>query len=300
MQKQKNKRIFPYYSLLFFVLYLLGGVSSFAVEISVASPSIPNTKIVFQCRVPQPYAKERISHVLILFGGRNTDGKADTSGRMGWGKWCDDNNVFILAPGFKDDDYWEPGKWSGQALLDALAELKKNYNVDTEHLLYYGYSAGSQASNLFAAWRSDLCIAWVSHACGYFHKPTEAMKNTPGLVTCGDADAARYVISRRFVRDYRSMGVEILWKTLPNHSHEVPMTSLELARAFLEYHLKRHRQRGRVAKTKEETVSYPFVGNDLTGDYYPANSPKVQAIKEEERVKLPDRKIAEAWRKAAE
>ncbi len=236
-------------------------LSTYGSELFMSAAAPHNQSILFQYRVPTNYAPDLLYTILILFGGRNTDGKADASGRMGWGKWCDENNVFILAPGFKDDNYWEPGTWSGQALLNALAELKKNYNVDTEHLLYYGYSAGSQESNLFAA---------------------------------------RYVISRRFVRDYRSMGVEILWKTLPNHRHEVPMSSLELARAFLGYHLKHHRQRGRAAKTKEETVSYPFVGNDLTGDYYPANSPKVQAIQEEERVKLPDRKIAEAWRKAAE
>ena len=286
------------YAFCFFLIY--PSKISNAVELPIVTNSTANLNVAIQCYIPKGYNNEHQHNVLILFGGRNTDGKADASGRMGWGEWCDENNVFILAPGFKDDDYWEPEKWSGQALLDALAELKKNYNVDTEHLLYYGYSAGSQASNLFAAWRPDLCIAWVSHACGYFHKPTEAMRNTPGLVTCGDTDVARYVISRRFVHDYRSMGVEILWKTLPNHRHEVPMSSLELARTFLEYHLKRHRQRGRAVKTTEETVSYPFVGNDLTGDYYPANSPKVQAIKEEERVKLPDREIAEAWRKAAE
>ena len=42
------------------------------------------------------------------------------------------------------------------------------------------------------------CRAWVSHACGVFHEPTGRMKDTPGLVTCGDADQARYIISRNF------------------------------------------------------------------------------------------------------
>ena len=46
--------------------------------------------------------------VLVIFGGRNTDGKADASGRMGWGEWCDDNRIFLVAPGLKDDNYWEP------------------------------------------------------------------------------------------------------------------------------------------------------------------------------------------------
>lgn len=107
-------------------------------ELAISTSAPHNPLVAFQYRVPKNYASDRLHPVLVLFGGRNTDGKADASGRMGRGKWCDENNVFILAPGFKDDNYWEPGKWSGQALLDALAELKKNYNVDTEHLLYYG------------------------------------------------------------------------------------------------------------------------------------------------------------------
>ncbi len=87
---------------------------------SAAAPH--NQSIPFQYRVPANYVHKDQYVILVLFGGRNTDGKADASGRMGWGKWCDENNVFILAPGFKDDNYWEPEKWSGQALLDALAE----------------------------------------------------------------------------------------------------------------------------------------------------------------------------------
>lgn len=269
-------------------------------ELAITTSASNNQLAAFQYRIPKNYAQDIQYNVLVFFGGRNTNGKTEASGGNGWGKWCDENNVFILAPGFKNDTYWEPEKWSGQALLDALAELKKSYNVDTEHLLYYGYSAGSQASNLFAAWRPDLCIVWVSHACGYFHKPTEALQNTPGLVTCGDADIERYVISRRFVHEYRALGIEILWKTLPNHRHEVPATSLELARAFLECHLNRHHQRGQASNTTEKTIPHQFVGDDLTGKYYPVDSPKIQAIPEEERVKLPDRKTAEAWRKAAE
>ena len=283
-----------------FLIYFLGISLCLSSELIVSTSFPQNLKLAFQYRVPQNYSSEQQYNVLVYFGGRNTNGKTEASGGNGWEKWCDDNGVFILAPGFRNDNYWEPEKWSGQALLDALAELKKNYNVDTEHLLYYGYSAGSQASNLFAAWRPGLCIAWVSHACGYFHTPTKTMRNTPGLVTCGDVDAERYVISRRFVREYRELGVDVLWKTLPNHRHEVPMTSLELARAFLEFHLRRYRQRCNTPNVKEPMVRYEFIGDDLTGRYYPLDSPRVSTIQEDERVKLSNRKIAEAWRKAAE
>ena len=64
---------------------------------------------------------------------------------------ADRHGVFLVAPGFKDDKYWEPQRWSGRALLGALAAIRKSYDIDTSKLLYYGYSAGSQAANLFAA-----------------------------------------------------------------------------------------------------------------------------------------------------
>ena len=62
------------------------------------------------------------------------------------------------------------------------------------------------------------------------------MKDIPGLVTCGDADTARYIISRNFVERSRRKGINIIWKSFPNHPHDVPPDSLKLARAFLTYY----------------------------------------------------------------
>ena len=70
--------------------------------------------MVSHYRVPQGYdAKQRAAYrILIYFGGRNTSGQAEASGILGWGKWCDENGVFIVAPGFRDDNYWDPKEWS--------------------------------------------------------------------------------------------------------------------------------------------------------------------------------------------
>ena len=60
------------------------------------------------------------------------------------------------------------------------------------------------------------------------------MKDIPqGLVTCGDADAQRYVLGRDFARACLKTGIPILWKTIPNSAHEVTESSLKLTRAFL-------------------------------------------------------------------
>ena len=84
------------------ILFLLCASASHALEITVPTPSGENPRVVFQCRVPKGYAAGRQCNVLVYFGGRNTDGRAEASGSLGWGEWCDANGVFILAPGFRE------------------------------------------------------------------------------------------------------------------------------------------------------------------------------------------------------
>lgn len=284
-----------------FVVFSFFGSFSHAETITVKTKAQENKLAVFQYRVPKGYDANRAEtyRILVIFGGRNTDGKADASGRMGWGEWCDDNGIFLICPGFQNDDYWEPEKWSGKALLNALEQIRKRYNICTDKLLFYGYSAGSQCSNLFPAWRPQLTRAWVSHACGVFHEPTARMRSVAGLVTCGDADRARYVISRNFVENCREKEINIIWRSFPNHPHDVPPDSLRLAREFLTYYHKACSAdlTGRNSRRNDIPV-YPYIGDDQEGVFYRADSPKAKNILPEDRVLLPALSIALAWGEA--
>lgn len=274
-----------------------------AVEsVSVRTPAPENRNVTVYYRVPKDYdpARPESYRVLVIFGGRNCSGQAEAGGRLGWGAWADEQGVFLVSPGFKDDEYWDPQKWSGRALLHALGAIKKKYRICTGKLLYYGYSAGSQAANLFPAWRADLTRAWVSHACGVFHNPSARMKAIPGLVTCGDADISRYIISRRFVEENRRCGVNIIWKSFPNVPHDVPPDSLKLARAFLTYyHLLYFSDLSRSKMGRIEKQTVRFVGDDIENLYYPADSPIAKSIADEDRVLFPSEEIASAWGKEA-
>ena len=287
---------------IFLIITFLFPLILSAETIIVKTKAPQNRNAVFQYRVPKGYDKNRreMYRVLVIFGGRNTDGKADASGRMGWGKWCDDNGIFIVAPGLRNDEYWNPEEWSGRALRKALAQLKKEYNICTTKLLFYGYSAGSQASNLFPAWKPGLCRAWVSHACGVFHEPGGRMKDIPGLVTCGDADQARYIISRNFVEAARRKGASIIWKSFPNHPHDVPPGSLKLARAFLAYYHELNRDDLLGFGGRGDGRNAAYIGDDQEAVYYPAQSAKAKNVLPEDRVVLPDQSVAEAWGKSAE
>ncbi len=176
-----------------------------------------NNKIaVFHYRVPKNYDKKsrELYRVLIIFGGRNTNGRADASGRMGFAKWCDEQGIFIVSPGFRDDNYWEPQDWSGRALKSALIQLRKHYRICTDKLLFYGYSAGGQCVALFYDWLDANVIAW-------------------GLVTCGINDHPRLQISRNFIYKYREARGKLLWKIFP-YGHELNQESLKLARLFFD------------------------------------------------------------------
>ena len=61
-------------------------------KIEVKTKAPQNRIAVFHYRVPKGYDKHRreMYRVLVIFGGRNTDGKADASGRMGWGLVIDE------------------------------------------------------------------------------------------------------------------------------------------------------------------------------------------------------------------
>ena len=264
--------------------------------VKVAAKSENNPIVTVWYRVPRNYDKTGSAkhRVLVLFGGRNCDGKPEVSGKLGWTEWADLNGIFLVSPTLKDDVYWEPEKWSGRALLSALDAIALKYRISKKGLLYYGYSAGSQASNLFPAWRPDLCRAYVSHACGVFHEPSLRMKNVAGLVTCGDADIARYVLSRDFVGKYRKLGISVIWRSFPNHPHDVPPGSIRLAQEFLaHYHWKN------LVET-DGAASIPlrgkhFVGDDADGVYYPADSSASMDIMDEDKIVLPSLALADAW-----
>ena len=65
-------------------------LSADTIKTKTRAPQNPQT--VFQYRVPKNYDPKRVAsyRVLVVFGGRNTDGKADASGRMGWGLVIDE------------------------------------------------------------------------------------------------------------------------------------------------------------------------------------------------------------------
>lgn len=92
--------------------------------VTVRTKSALNRDARIHYRVPEGWREKsggQLCRVLVYFGGRNCDGERIVAGSaLGLAAWADENSIFIVAPSFKDDDYWEPEKWSGEALMSAL------------------------------------------------------------------------------------------------------------------------------------------------------------------------------------
>ena len=93
----------------------------------------------FHYRVPEKYNDK--SKIMVLFGGRNWKG-GKTLRTYDFNDLADKHGVFLLSPSFKDRAYWEPEVWSGRLLQKAIRQLEKRYNLQSQKVYFYGYSAG--------------------------------------------------------------------------------------------------------------------------------------------------------------
>ena len=276
--------------------------TSLATECVTFHTKLPNNPIVnIYYRVPKNYSpkSKKLYRVLAIFGGRNSTGEDAANGYLGFAQWADDNDIFLVGPGFKDDEYWQPAKWSGKILERALQEIAQKYKISTNRILYYGLSAGSQCSNLFAAWKPENCVAWVSHGCGVWHNPGPAMRKIPGLVTCGDADVNRYILSRKFTAQCRKLGINIIFKSFPNSPHNVPPESVVLAKSFLLYHHYRNIHDLIQSSFKSDVKKIPvlYIGDDQENKFWDISSREVDFIDPSDKVCFPTKELAEAWGK---
>ncbi len=183
--------------------------------------------VEFACRAPARLKEN--SGIMVLFGGRNWDAEK-TIKTFNFDALADKHCLVLLSPSFKDKEYWQPEKWSGEVLKLALGFVEKKYALKIKKILIYGYSAGVQCSNLFYNYMPEHVAAWGLHACGVY--PENPLKNAaPAFVTCGVNDADRVRISKNFIYKYREGGGRLVLKLYAG-GHELNQEALNFARQF--------------------------------------------------------------------
>lgn len=266
-------------------------------KFTISTKAAHNHSVVFWLRIPQNYKKidAKQCRIMVLFGGRNWTGNK-TIKCYKFDSLADKYKLFLLSPSFKDDEYWYPEKWSGKALLEAIAKVRLKYGLSVKkRLLYYGYSAGGQCVNLFLCWKPEIVKAWGVHACGVWSdmrsvNRTEKMSfirlltgKISGLVTCGEADEPRMLLSRNFIYGARENGMKIIWRSYRG-GHELQSEVLQLGRSFFIGIL-----------NNDSKIKY--VGDDQAMEFFSADSNRGKNIEIEYRNEFLDLGTAELWRK---
>ena len=235
--------------------------------------SVRGVEVVW--REPKAWSAE--SRIIVLFGGRNWPGEK-TLKTYAFDALADRHSLFLLSPSFADREYWEPAAWSGAVLREAVAALETRCRLRPQKLFFYGFSAGGQCANLFYAAMPERVAAWGAHGCGVYFEGTVS-NPAPALVTCGEEDAERLVISRQFAYRYRESGGALLWKPLAC-GHTPDPAALALARASFD------------ADLSGETAPR-FIGEDDTGRAVPPA--QGERIDMEFRNPLYNETIRELW-----
>ena len=143
--------------------------------------------------------------VLVLVPGYNGKGEQMLDGR--WKAFAEKNALVLLAPTFhaegdennRGQGYYYPEQGSGEVMEKALKEVRKRTGVETDQVLFFGFSAGAHFAHRFALWKPQRVRAFVAYSAGWWSEPTARVRNVPALVMCGEADE-RYAATLGFFK----------------------------------------------------------------------------------------------------
>lgn len=161
--------------------------------------------------------------VLVLCPGVNRSGEELISNPV-WQEFARSNNLGIVGLSFssplnhiKDGNgYYYASKGSGGKLLEGI---RKTYGRDLP-LLLYGFSGGAQFTSRFEEYAPEHVLAWCAYSAEWWDIPHHNQNNPPGLVACGESDAARYGATITYFKQGRAIGKPWAWISLPQTDHE--------------------------------------------------------------------------------
>lgn len=255
-------------------------------KIQVPTSSELNKEAVFWYRLPLNGSVP--TAVLLLIPGYNGEGRGMLESGP-WARFADEQHMVLVGPTFKTTPeemhsgrgYYYPELWSGEATLKALEQIRAKTGVRNDKVFLFGFSAGAHFVHRFALWRPEKVAAFVAYSAGWWNAPKSTLRNTPGLIMCGEADE-RFEPTYAFFAQGRRLGLPLIWRSYSGIDHEVNPKAVKMAQAFLDFY-------ARDGKPQN------FIGDIQAYRYYFPSSADAQHVPPESRVILPSRKIAEVW-----
>jgi dienelactone hydrolase len=200
-------------------------------------------------------------------------------------------NMFI-------EEYTKVDEGSGQALLDALADLagqSGHPELADAPLAFWGMSAGGQFNYEFACWRPGRTITFVLNKGGIYYTALapQAARGVPGLLFVGEKDSPfrNGIINGIFSMNRRA---DALWALTvePGAVHEAAR-SLELSEIYFDEVIPLRLPRKPGGALRPLKLEKGYLGDLDTHTYAPYDG---ERAKEGPASWLPTEKTAQAWR----
>lgn len=175
-----------------------------------------------------------------------------------WVRFADENGLVLVAPQFNGADthrfsghaftaYQNAQCWSGEALLQAMEQIRKEVGFADQRLFLHGYGGGAQFLQSFSRWKPDRVAALSAHSASTWawlegipgqHSLAD-LRDIPMLFSVGEFDDARLGDTNRrastaqLVTMLRASGCDARFALLPGAPHRPTPEMEHLAMEFL-------------------------------------------------------------------
>ena len=167
--------------------------------------------------------------VLVLCPGFNGNGE-ELIRQPAWQEFARTNHIALCAISFASPEkevlaqhgYYLAARGSGDVLLHSI---RIGFGRDLP-ILAYGFSGGAHFTASLVNWKPERILSWCAYSAAWWEEPAAHPAATPpGIVACGDADAARYGASLTFFNQGRAFGRPWTWVSLggTEHARSVPL-----------------------------------------------------------------------------
>lgn len=180
----------------------------------------------------------KLKAAMVFCPGHNGSGESFADNKE-WRTFAARNQIALVGLSFaspmrltkQGKGYSHVERESGKILLEAIEE---EFSRNDLPLLFYGYSAGARFSTSFLAWKPERVMSWCASGVGTWPDLPVIKDVAPGIVACGEFDAACYWSSLNYFQMGRRKGYPWAWISLAETGHQQSQRLDDFVMAYFE------------------------------------------------------------------
>jgi len=210
----------------------IGSIAANSENIYVDTDNWFNSSAEFHTYIPSREADDKLAVLIVIGGGVNI--KGDYFVRGVWKEFAEKNKFIIIAPSLRSDNedyaakrsFHYPSVWSGNAVLEALAQLRERVTIDESNINVFCHSSGAQMGHRFVLQNGNFINRAAIHAPGAVTNASRGIASKL-LVTIGSEDRSRRSKIDSFVQSCKGSGISVSFKEYSGVGHMLSQAQIE-------------------------------------------------------------------------